>query len=717
MMGLFYFKRSDILGIPSENIFKRKKSSVKSKILLFIILLLLLFLFVSFIIYGFLDYSATIKIPIENFEINEYIGALNSVTEFNFSLDLWNCIFDILHYQSKIWFIYPVFLGLFIVFSTGKRNDFKNVEHGSARWMNDEEIKQLNKEAEKTEKKIPLGKDTYLSLTSEKVANLNEIVIGGSGAGKSFRKIKPDILQMTGSYVITDPKGELYRDTAKVLRNHGYKVRVLNLVNLNYSNSYNPFAYITSEQDVVDLASLFMKNTAGEGEKEDFFSGAALKLLTALMMYLYKSENEIKTFGRVIRLLNSTRYKNGSIDNSCELARCLNEHASKYPYDIASTNWGGMQGNAQETQSSINEVLSTRLSLFATTDLDAITSTDEMDFDMIGQEKTAVFLIIPSARNTYKAVCNIFYSQLFERLRRIADLKFNGCLPLLVSCELDEFANIGEIPAFNETLAVVRSYNIRICIVLQGLSQLKAIYEKTYESIIGNCDIFTLLGSKDNDTLQYVSDKLDKITVQNDSRTFNRGSGTTSGGGGQDTEATGERPLLYPNEIKRAIKPKGKSKKYGGNSIIFLGYEEPLFVMKYDTINHPLFAECGSKYPKYVHNNTYIDKEYAPIWEKRFKEYNKLYADFTEREQKSKEEFAREQFEEEVKEQQKLAEMFASAITPPPLNDEVTEADYQKHTEEMDREDYPPTQEFSDDDNFEDFPDFDEVNENLEDFF
>lgn len=287
------------------------------------------------------------------------------------------------------------------------------MEHGSADWMSASKMKAIQKEAKKTDKKIPIGKDFYVSTSSKVLNNLNELVIGGSGAGKSFRKIKPDILEMNGSYIVTDPKGELYRDCAKVLQKNGYKVKVLNLVNLNFSNSYNPFAYITSEQDVVDIASLFMKNTAGEGEKEDFFSGAAQKLLIALMMYLYKSENEIKTFGRVVRLVNSIRYKNGAIDMSCELARCLNEHSTKYPYDIASTNWGGMQGNAQETQSSINEVLSTRLSLFATTDLDAITSTDEMDFDNVGVEKTAIFLIIPSARNTYKVVCNIFYSQFF----------------------------------------------------------------------------------------------------------------------------------------------------------------------------------------------------------------------------------------------------------------------------------------------------------------
>ena len=157
----------------------------------------------------------------------------------------------------------------------------------------------------------------------------------------------------------------------------------------------------------------------------------------------------------------------------------MNKHAAKYPNDFGTISWTGFQGLPQETMASVLEVLSNRLTLFATTDLDAITSTDEMDFDMVGVEKTVIFLILPAARNTYKAISNIFYTQLFERLMYIADTKYNGCLPLLVSCEMDEFANIGEVPSFNEILSVVRSYNIRICIVLQGLAQLKAIYEKT----------------------------------------------------------------------------------------------------------------------------------------------------------------------------------------------------------------------------------------------
>lgn len=678
------------MGLPNENILRRHKSK-KPMIITFAIMIFILFLLVSYGYYCFLDYE---YVHGKVTSLSDTIIAVSSMTSCNFSLPFTPDIFcKILLFHLSIWYVYvAIILLIFIYMTSRNRNDFKNMEHGSARWSNEYEIKEL----QQSTNGIPLARDTYLPLNSDLAANLNEIVIGGSGAGKSFRKIKPDILQLNGSYVVTDPKGELYRDCAKMLKAHGYIVKVLNLVNLHYSNSYNPFYYITSEQDVVNVASLFMKNTAGEGEKDDFFTGAALKLLIALMMYLYKSDNEIKTFGRVIRLLNSIRYKNGSIDMSCELARCLNKHATIYPNDAATINWSGMQSNAQETQSSINEVLSTRLSLWSTTDLDAITSTDEMDFDSIGAKKTAIFLILPAARNTYKVVCNLFYSQLFERLQRVAESKYNGCLPLLVNCELDEFANIGEIPAFNETLSVVRSYNIRICIVLQGLSQLKAIYEKTYDSIIGNCDTFTLLGSKDKETLDYVSDKLGKITVRNDSRTYNRGS--MQGGGGQDTEAVSERPLLYPDEIKSAIKPKGKSKQYGGSTIIFVGYEKPMYLDKYDTVNHPLFAECGSKYKEYVHNNTYVDIEYAPIWEERLIAYNEMYSTRNEIEVQSIAEYEKKANAESEAEQQELEKQFDenNPVTPPSPLGTPTEEEYKEYAQSADREDYEPVPDFDD---------------------
>ena len=672
---------------PSQNILRRNRSK-KPMIIVFALILVILFLLVSYFYYRVQNYNYIHHTKVSDF--SGYIIALSDTSDFKYPLI--NALSQILVFNIQVWWIYvSAILIMFIYMTSRNRNDFKNMEHGSARWANDYEIKQLQKSTEG----IPLAKDTYLPLNSEIAANLNEVVIGGSGAGKSFRKVKPDILQMNGSYVVTDPKGELYRDCAKPLIKRGYKVRVLNLVNVNYSNSYNPFAYVTSEQDVVRIASLFMKNTAGEGEKSDFFSEAAGKLLVALMLYLFKADNEIKTFGRLIRLLNSIRYRNGSIDMSCELARCMNKHSSIYPNDAASINWSGMQGNAQETQASINEVLSTRLQLWATTDLDAITSTDEMDFESIGKEKTAIFLIIPAARNPYKAVVNIFYSQLFETLMRVADSKYNGCLPLLVSCELDEFPNIGEIPDFNETLAVVRSYNIRICIILQGLSQLKAIYEKTYDSIIGNCDTFTLLGSKDKETLDYVSDKLGKITARNDSRSFNRAS--MQGGGGQDTEAVGERPLLYPDEIKRAIKPKGKSKAYGGNAIIFVGYEYPFFLPKFDTVNHPLFNECGSKYKGYTQNCTNVEEVYAPVWEQRLAAYHAMYDEQLKTEEENRNRYDEEEREKNTKEQNKLEEEFNNnnPVKAPELL--PTEEEYADYAFSADRADYEAVDDYDDD--------------------
>lgn len=675
----------------NQNILRRSNNSKKPIIIIFSVLLIILFLLMSYGIYCVMDYSAVNGEPKD---VSEWILALSSISGSHILPCNWNTILAVLGKQLSLWYVYVIFtIVLFLIVTSHSRNYYKHMEHGSARWANKYELKMFKN---KEHKGIPLGKDTYLPLNSSVAANLNEIVIGGSGAGKSFRKIKPDILQLNGSYVVTDPKGELYRDTAKVLKAHNYEVKVLNLVNLRYSNSYNPFVYITNEDDVVNIASLIMKNTAGEGEQEDFFSGSALKLLIALMMYLFKWENEIKTFGRVIRLLYSIRYKHGSIDMSCELARCLNKHATEYPYDVASTNWGGMQANAQETQSSINEVLATRLALFATTGVDAMTSTDEMDFDNIGTKKTAIFLIIPAARNTYKAICNIFYSQLFERLMRVAENKYKGKLPLLVNCELDEFANIGQIPAFNETLSVVRSYNIRICIVLQGLAQLKAIYEKTYEAIIGNCDIFTLLGSKDKDTLDYVSDKLGKITVRNDSRSFNRGG--MQGGGGQDTEASGERPLLYPDEIKDAIKPKGKNKNYGGMAIVFVGYERPLFIPKFDTMIHPLFNECGSNYKGFEQNCTNVTEVYAPVWEQRLEEYKKMYDISLAKETADKAEYEKQEEIKQKAQSEELERQFNAVNNIVPPEPEPTEEEYYNYAYASDRIDYDPVPDFDDDD-------------------
>ena len=550
--------------------------------------------------------------------ISDILNAMETLfTEESFKLPLsLEVIQEILIMQVRdIWWVYAgIFLAVFLMMTSRNPNDFRGIEHGSAKWADNYDKKMFT---DKTG--IPCGDNFYVTVENPdhkyySSHNLNEIVIGGSGAGKSFRKIKPDIMQMTGSYVVTDPSGELYRDCAKILRENGYKVRVLNLTNINLSNSYNPFVYMVEEQDVLNIADLFMKNSAGEGEKEDFWSGAAQDMLVMIMLYLFKADDEVKSFGRVIRLVNSIQYKDNKIDETCELGRCMKKHQmnEKNKNDAASINWNGLLGTPQETLGSIAKTLSTRLRLWAVEDVDMLTGEDEMDFDDIGVNKTAIFLIIPAARQTYKAVANIFYSQLFERLMYIASLKYNNRLPLLVACELDEFANLGTIPNFSEILAVVRKYNIRLCVVLQGLSQLKAIYEKTFDSIIGNCSIFTFLGTNDQESKEYVSKKLGKTTVRTDTKSHNRG----NQGGGTDNESFAARDLLAPDEISRALK-KGKN----GKCIVFVDEYNPFFLDKFNTLKHPLISKVGSSFKKDWANNSDITVDFAGIKEERMKRY------------------------------------------------------------------------------------------------
>ena len=550
--------------------------------------------------------------------ISDILNAMETLfTQESFKLPLsLEVIKEILIMQVRdIWWVYAgIFLAVFLMMTSRNPNDFHGIEHGSAKWADNYDKKMFT---DKTG--IPCGDNFYVTVENPdhkyySSHNLNEIVIGGSGAGKSFRKIKPDIMQMTGSYVVTDPSGELYRDCAKILRENGYKVRVLNLTNINLSNSYNPFVYMVEEQDVLNIADLFMKNSAGEGEKEDFWSGAAQDMLVMIMLYLFKADDEVKSFGRVIRLVNSIQYKNNKIDETCELGRCMKKHQmnEKNKNDAASINWNGLLGTPQETLGSIAKTLSTRLRLWAVEDVDMLTGDDEMDFDDIGVNKTAIFLIIPAARQTYKAVANIFYSQLFERLMYIASLKYNNRLPLLVACELDEFANLGTIPNFSEILAVVRKYNIRLCVVLQGLSQLKAIYEKTFDSIIGNCSIFTFLGTNDQESKEYVSKKLGKTTVRTDTKSHNRG----NQGGGTDNESFAARDLLAPDEISRALK-KGKN----GKCIVFVDEYNPFFLDKFNTLKHPLISKVGSSFKKDWANNSDITVDFVGIKEERMKRY------------------------------------------------------------------------------------------------
>lgn len=577
---------------------------------------------------------------------------------------------------TDIWFVYMILAAIVFVLitSSGNGNSYKGMEQGSAHFASEAEKALFSKDTTG----IPCGKDFYVPLDGKingrRVApNLNELVWGGSGAGKSFRKIMVDIMQMWGSYVITDPKGELFRNTYKLLKANGYTIKVLNMMDIRCSNTYNPFDYMESEEDVLEICSLFM-SSASEGERKDFFVNSAEEMLRCISVYLFKADYETKTFGRVIRLVNSIKFtSDGKIDDNCELSRCMQRHMAEHPYDSASVTWPGLVFTAQETFTSVQKTLSTKLSLWTVESVDMLMNEDEMDFDMLGQRKTAIFVIVPVPHNPYKVVANVFFTQLFSRLFKIADEKYSGRWKELISFELDEFAQIGTIPDFHNILAIARSYNIRICPVLQDISQLKVNYKDTWETLQANCAITTFLGSTDDTTLKHISEKLNNFTAQTDSRTYNR----SSGGGGSDTQAMATRPLLYPNEIKRAVKPKGDTIKYDGSCIVWVGYEEPFYMPKFDTLNHPLIGQVGGPYgtPQYVNNtdirNIYVkrfDTKKADYERSRVEQFENMKAEETAIQQKKE--------AEEVQEQMSLNEQFYSLLEEQPqlpLSDEEEE--------------------------------------------
>lgn len=319
---------------------KNSKSILKTGLILISVIGVITFLIISYLIYSLQCYAYDNNISSDNLNLSVLIKSMPYWTNPTFTAPF--DIGAIMQMHGSVWYIYVVALSLLALMLFSKNyDDYKGVEAGSADWATKRDEKDNSDETG-----IPIGNKFYVTVNNPhgryyEPHNLNEILIGGPGAGKTFRKIKPDIIQMYGSYVVTDPKGELYRDTAKLLMDNGYKVRVFNLINIKKTNAYNPFVYINDEQDIVVLANTFINASAGDDDKEDFWSGSAKSLLTAIMIYLWKAEGEVKCFGRVVRLLNSITYKNGRIDELCELARCLNKHSIE-PMQFELVNYKGV---------------------------------------------------------------------------------------------------------------------------------------------------------------------------------------------------------------------------------------------------------------------------------------------------------------------------------------------------------------------------------------
>ena len=356
--------------------------------------------------------------------------------------------------------------------------------------------------------------------------NKNILVIGGSGSGKTRFFVKPNLMQMHSSYVVTDPKGTVLIECGKLLQRGGYKIKVLNTINFKKSMKYNPFAYLRSEKDILKLVNTIIANTKGDGEKsgEDFWVKAEKLYYTALIGYIwYEAPDEEKNFTTLLEMINASEAREDDEDFKNPVDLMFERLEEKDPEHFAVKQYKKYKLAAGKTAKSILISCGARLAPFDIRELRELMETDEMELDTLGDRKTALFVIISDTDDTFNFVVSILYTQLFNLLCDKADDVYGGRLPVHVRCLLDEFANIGQIPKFEKLIATIRSREISTSIILQSQSQLKAIYKDNADTIVGNCDTTLFLGGKEKTTLKEISEILGKETIDSFNTSETRG--------------------------------------------------------------------------------------------------------------------------------------------------------------------------------------------------
>lgn len=419
-----------------------------------------------------------------------------------------------------------------IVYFKGKnaKKYRKGIEYGSARWGGAEDIKPYIDPV--FENNVLLTQTERLMMSSRPkqpkyARNKNILVIGGSGSGKTRFFVKPNLMQMHSSYVVTDPKGTVLVECGKLLqRRGGYKIKVLNTINFKKSMRYNPFAYLRSEKDILKLVNTIIANTKGDGEKsaEDFWVKAEKLYYTALIGYIwYEAPESEKNFTTLLEMINASEAREDDEDFKNPVDLMFDRLEEKDPEHFALKQYKKYKLAAGKTAKSILISCGARLAPFDIKELRELMETDEMELDTIGDRKTALFVIISDTDDTFNFVVSILYTQLFNLLCDKADDVYGGRLPVHVRCLLDEFANIGQIPKFEKLIATIRSREISASIILQSQSQLKAIYKDNADTIIGNCDTTLFLGGKEKTTLKEISEILGKETIDSFNTSENRG--------------------------------------------------------------------------------------------------------------------------------------------------------------------------------------------------
>ena len=482
------------------------------------------------------------------------------------------------------------------VILSSRRNYRRGEEHGSAKWGSARTVNRKYRAAVPEANKI-FTQNVRMGLDGRKHRrNLNTVVVGGSGAGKTRFYAKPNLCQANTSFTVLDPKGELLRSTGHLLRQKGYEVRVLDLLNMEKSHCYNPFVYLRDDNDVQRLVTNLFKSTTPKGSQSNdpFWDTAASMLLLALIFYLkYEAPPDEQNFPMVMEMLRAADVREDMDEYTSPLDELFERLEMREPDHIAVKYYKDYHSGSAKTLKSIQITLAARLEKFNLSSLATLTATDELDLPSLGEKKVALFALIPDNDTSFNFLVSILYTQLFQQLFYLADHKYGGSLPVPVHFLMDEFSNVSLPDDFSKILAVMRSRQVFVSIILQNIAALKALFEKEWESILGNCDEFLYLGGNETSTHKLISESyLGKSTI--DTNTYGKSSGR-NGNYSTNYQISG-RELLTPDEVRML------DNRY---ALLFIRGERPVMDEKYDILKHPNIAltEDGGAAP-YEHGGT-----------------------------------------------------------------------------------------------------------------
>lgn len=509
--------------------------------------------------------------------------------------------------KAVLIFICAYAMGIGIYLSTA-RNYRRREEHGSAHWGNAGQVNKKYENKTEPEKNKILTQKTKIGLDGRKHRrNLNVLVCGGSGAGKTRFYAKPNIMQANTSFVILDPKGENLRDTGNLLKEKGYDIKVLDLINMEKSHCYNPFVYLKDDNDIQKLVTNIFKNTTPKGSQsqDPFWDQAAMMLLLALIFYLhYEAPPAEQNFPMVMDMIRAAEIKEDKDEFMSPLDKLFERLSERNPEHIALKYYRNYRSGSGKTLKSIQITLVSRLEKFNLDSLAGITQSDEMELNNLGEKKTAIYAVIPDNDSSYNFIVGMLYTQLFQQLYYSADIIHGGKLPVHVHFVMDEFANVALPDEFDKLLSTMRSREISVSIIVQNLAQLKKLFEKEWESIVGNCDEFLYLGGNEQSTHEYISKLLGKETI--DLNTYGQSKGH-SGSYSTNWQITG-RELMTPDEVRML------DNRY---ALLFIRGERPVMDLKYNILKHQnikLSADGGAEpydhtRPDYSVGSVEFDKE------------------------------------------------------------------------------------------------------------